>query len=83
MPRECVELYDLIGKGDAASAKALFYGMVEALAHIDAPKFVQNVKAGLDILGHEGGPTRPPLLPLDQSEVAALTSVLDDANIRA
>ena len=83
MPGECVELYELVLKSELEKAKALFYSMLEALTYLDAPKFVQNVKAALDILGHKGGPTRRPLAPLDQSELATLTRVLDDAQIKA
>jgi 4-hydroxy-tetrahydrodipicolinate synthase len=40
------------------------------------PKLVQYFKAAQDAVGFAGGPTRPPRLPLNDSERAALEEAL-------
>ena len=40
------------------------------------PKLVQYFKAAQDAVGFAGGPTRPPRLPLNDAERAALEDAL-------
>jgi dihydrodipicolinate synthase/N-acetylneuraminate lyase len=75
-PREVVELYELVSAGDLARARAL-YRRVLPLARFDmTPKLVQFFKAGQDAVGLIGGPTRPPRLPLNTADRAALEHAL-------
>ena len=67
-PRDCVELFRLCGEGRLEEARAV-YARLLPLARLDMrPKLVQFFKAGMDIVGREGGPTRPPRLALDADE---------------
>jgi 4-hydroxy-tetrahydrodipicolinate synthase len=67
-PRECVELFRLCGEGRLDEARAV-YGRILPLARLDMhPKLVQFFKAGMDLVGREGGPCRPPRLELTAEE---------------
>jgi 4-hydroxy-tetrahydrodipicolinate synthase len=75
-PREVVELYDLVSAGDLARARALYRRLLP-LARFDmTPKLVQYFKAAQDAVGLRGGPTRPPRLPLNAAERAALEAAI-------
>jgi 4-hydroxy-tetrahydrodipicolinate synthase len=72
LPRQCVRLWDLCAAGDLPAAREL-YAQLLPLSRTDmTPKLVQYFKAALDELGLGGGPCRPPRLPLNESELAAL-----------
>jgi 1-pyrroline-4-hydroxy-2-carboxylate deaminase len=67
-PRECVELFRLCGEGRLEEARAV-YGRILPLARLDMhPKLVQFFKAGMDLVGREGGRCRPPRLELTAEE---------------
>jgi 4-hydroxy-tetrahydrodipicolinate synthase len=67
-PRECVELFRLCGEGRLEEARAV-YARILPLARLDMhPKLVQFFKAGMDLVGREGGPCRPPRLTLTAEE---------------
>jgi 4-hydroxy-tetrahydrodipicolinate synthase len=67
-PRECVELFRLCGEGRLEEARAV-YARILPLARLDMhPKLVQFFKAGMDLVGREGGPCRPPRLELTAEE---------------
>jgi 4-hydroxy-tetrahydrodipicolinate synthase len=67
-PAACVALYDHIREGELDDARAL-YRLLLPLARLDMkPKLVQYFKAALDELGRDGGPSRPPRLPLSEPE---------------
>jgi dihydrodipicolinate synthase/N-acetylneuraminate lyase len=67
-PRECVELHRLCEEGDLASARELYERLLP-LARLDMkPKLVQYFKAAMDMVGRRGGPSRPPRLPLTETE---------------
>jgi 4-hydroxy-tetrahydrodipicolinate synthase len=67
-PRECVELFELCRDGRLEEARAL-YERILPLARLDMrPKLVQFFKAAMDLVGREGGPCRPPRLPLTEAE---------------
>jgi dihydrodipicolinate synthase/N-acetylneuraminate lyase len=75
-PRETVELYDRCRAGDLEGARAV-YRRILPIARFDmTPKLVQYFKAGQDAVGFTGGPARPPRLPLDAAEQAALHDAL-------
>jgi 4-hydroxy-tetrahydrodipicolinate synthase len=67
-PRECVDLFRLCTEGRLEEARAV-YGRILPLARLDMhPKLVQFFKAGMDLVGREGGPCRPPRLELTAEE---------------
>jgi 4-hydroxy-tetrahydrodipicolinate synthase len=67
-PRECIELFRLCSEGRLDDARAV-YGRILPLARLDMhPKLVQFFKAGMDLVGREGGPCRPPRMSLTDDE---------------
>jgi dihydrodipicolinate synthase/N-acetylneuraminate lyase len=67
-PAECVALYEHCRAGELEAAREL-YGRLLPLARFDMdPKLVQYFKAAMDEVGLAGGVTRPPRLPLLESE---------------
>jgi 4-hydroxy-tetrahydrodipicolinate synthase len=75
-PREVVELYDAVSAGDLARARALYRRLLP-LARFDmTPKLVQYFKAAQDAVGLNGGPARPPRMPLKPAEREALDAAL-------
>lgn len=81
LAKECVELYDLMVKGDFTKGKELFFKLLPLFNYIDTSKFVQNVKAGVEILGYSAGPPRKPLLQLEKQEKEELKKLLTEADI--
>jgi dihydrodipicolinate synthase/N-acetylneuraminate lyase len=75
-PREVVELYDLVAAGDLAKARAVYRRLLPVARFDMTPKLVQYFKAAQDAVGLNGGPTRPPRLPLNAGERAALDAAL-------
>jgi 4-hydroxy-tetrahydrodipicolinate synthase len=68
-PRECVELWNHCIAGRLREAKEVYFRLLP-LARLDMrPKLVQFFKAAMDQVGRYGGPTRPPRLPLTESEL--------------
>ena len=64
-PREAVELYNLMTKGDVQSAKALYQELAPVFHWDSQTEFVQAIKLSIDIAGESyGGKTRPPRGPL-------------------
>jgi 4-hydroxy-tetrahydrodipicolinate synthase len=67
-PRESIDLHRLCAEGLLDEARAV-YERILPLARLDMrPKLVQFFKAGMDAVGREGGPCRPPRLELTESE---------------
>jgi dihydrodipicolinate synthase/N-acetylneuraminate lyase len=80
VPAQCVRLWELCASGDLAPARELYADLLP-LAHLDmTPKLVQYFKAALDELGLNGGPCRPPRLPLTDDELAQLRQAVDRAS---
>lgn len=76
IPDACVALHEACANGDFTRARELFRPLL-ALAQLDmTPKLVQYFKAGMDAVGREGGPTRPPRLPLDAAERLRLDAAI-------
>lgn len=76
-PAACVELYELIGRGELEPAGDLYRRLLP-LARFDmTPKLVQYFKAALDQIGLPGGSTRPPRLPLTEAEHDELTAAVE------
>jgi dihydrodipicolinate synthase/N-acetylneuraminate lyase len=75
-PTETVALYDALQHNDLSRARAVYRRLLP-LARFDmTPKLVQYFKAAQDAVGFAGGPTRPPRLPLNPAERAALQDAL-------
>lgn len=75
-PRDCIALYEACRAGDLDTARGI-YSRLLPLSRFDmTPKLVQYFKAAMDEVGLAGGPTRPPRLPLTDSEREALREAM-------
>jgi 4-hydroxy-tetrahydrodipicolinate synthase len=75
-PRECVALYEQARVADLQAAREIYQRLLP-LARFDmTPKLVQYFKAAQDAVGFAGGPTRPPRLPLTETEREDLQQAL-------
>ena len=78
IPKQCADLVRLVvERNEQEKARKLFYSLLPTIKLIDGSKFVQYAKAGLNILGHECGPTRNPLQPLTEPELDQLRKTLN------
>lgn len=76
IPELNIGLYEAVHNNDLAAARNIFYQQVDVLKFITAKGLPRAIKAGLNILGEEGGQLRSPLQPLTESEVTALKNIL-------
>jgi 4-hydroxy-tetrahydrodipicolinate synthase len=75
-PEACVELFERCRAADLEGAREVNARLLP-LARFDmTPKLVQFYKAGQDLVGRAGGPSRAPRLPLTEAEDAALREAL-------
>ncbi len=75
-PRASVELYRASMAADIATALPLYRALHPLLRWDSKTEFVQAIKLSMDIVGRNGGPCRPPRVPLSEaqdSEVRRLT----------
>jgi 4-hydroxy-tetrahydrodipicolinate synthase len=77
-PQPCLDLYAATQAGDYDAAKAIYDELSPLLRFIVAGGLPTTVKAGLDILGTKVGDPRPPLLPLEETGLDELRSLLVD-----
>ncbi|WP_125720450.1 dihydrodipicolinate synthase family protein [Flavobacterium ustbae] len=71
-----IGLYNAIQENDLENARELFYKQLDLLKFIVAKGLPRAVKAGLNILGEDGGHLRNPLKPLTEAETAELARML-------
>jgi 4-hydroxy-tetrahydrodipicolinate synthase len=76
MPREAVQLYNLVRAGDHAGALALWAKMIPSLIYIWHGDYNPAVKAACRIMGYEGGTVRRPIHPLSRDEESRLADTL-------
>ncbi len=82
-PAACAELQRHVQDGDLAAARVL-YGRILPLARLDmTPQLVQYFKAGMDAVGLEGGPCRPPRMALTKEQRAVLDAALEALGAQA
>src|SRR5476651_2027647 len=78
-PDESVALFDLAMRGDKARAAELCAWFLPMLRLDTVPKFVQYIKWIQAEVGRGTPVVRPPRLPLEGDELAAVKKILDDA----
>lgn len=78
IPQLNIALYHAIQQNDLNTARDLFYQQTELLQFIVAKGLPRAIKAGLNILGENGGHLRSSLKPLTAEETAALESILQN-----
>lgn len=76
IPELNVMLFEAISNNDLRTAQKAFYKQLDLLKFIVAKGLPRAIKAGLSILGEDGGHLRAPLLPLTSPEISALTTIL-------
>jgi 4-hydroxy-2-oxoglutarate aldolase len=78
-----MEVYDASQRGETGAATAAQVRMSPLGAKIVGEMGVAGVKAAMDRVGLAGGPVRPPLLPLEADQRAALDGLLSVAELVA
>jgi len=77
MPEQCVELHRLlIDDIDLAAARELWARLWPLCAFLERQSYPAAVKAGCALVGQATGPTRAPLLPLDDDATAELARLV-------
>lgn len=76
IPELNIGLYQAIENNQLREAQDIFYQQVELLKFIVAKGLPRAVKAGLNILGEEGGNLRSPLKPLQEKEIEELKIII-------
>jgi 4-hydroxy-tetrahydrodipicolinate synthase len=82
IPREAVQLYDLVCSGDITAAMTLWSHMIPSLLCIWRGNYIAKVKTASRLRGFDGGAVRAPLTPLStdqEAEIAASLKALDEA----
>jgi len=71
--RPCVELHQAaVVDEDDAAARAWYEKLLPLLAFLESGKYTQRVKACCRLFGRDVGDPFPPLLPVDETDVAEL-----------
>ncbi|CAH0201268.1 MULTISPECIES: dihydrodipicolinate synthase family protein [unclassified Chryseobacterium] len=78
IPELNVSLYNAVEEGNLGKAKDIFYQQFDLLRFIVSKGLPRAVKAGLSILGEEGGNLRSPLQPLTENESEELKKILSE-----
>lgn len=76
IPELTIELYHAIKEGNLEKAKDVFYQQFDLLKFIVSKGLPRAVKAGLNILGEEGGNLRSPLQPLTEKDTEELKNII-------
>lgn len=76
IPELNIALYNAVQQNDLNKARDLFYQQTELLQFIVAKGLPRAIKAGLNLLGENGGHLRSPLKPLTAEETTMLESIL-------
>ncbi len=76
IPALNIALHDAVQRNDFNAAREVFYQQLDLLRFIVAKGLPRAVKAGLQILGEDGGFLRSPLKPLTPAESAELSTIL-------
>jgi len=76
MPREAVQLYDLVSQGNLSEAAALWQRILPAQIFYWTHDYNSSVKAATNLLGGKVGICRKPALPLGDDELAELKHAL-------
>lgn len=76
IPELNIDLYNAVEEGNLEKAKDVFYKQFDLLKFIVNKGLPRAVKAGLNILGEEGGNLRSPLQPMTPDETEELKNIL-------
>lgn len=77
MPRESIQLYELVASGNIAAAMELWSRMLPSLLYIWRGNYIPKVKFASSLRGFDGGAVRAPLQPLCTEEELEITACLE------
>ncbi len=77
MPRESVQLFELVKRGDIAAAMDLWSRMIPSLLYIWRGNYIPKVKAASRQRGFDGGSVRAPLRDLSADQARELAASLE------
>lgn len=77
IPELNIALYEAVQHNNLDEARRLFYLQVDLLKFIVDKGLPRAIKAGLNILGEDGGQLRSPLKPLTRIEISELENILN------
>jgi len=80
-PAECVRLFELCRQGEWEQARVLQARLLPVNQAVGGYLGIPGVKAAMAMRGYYGGPPRRPLLPLGETETAALRTTLTNAGL--
>lgn len=80
IPELNIQLYNAVKENDFTAAQDVFYKQVDLLKFIVAKGLPRAIKAGLNLLGEDGGYLRTPLAPLTAGEVIEMQQILSNNN---
>ena len=81
-PRQANDLFYAAERKNMDEAMKSYFRLLPLFNLLEASgKYVQYVKAGLELLGHSAGPPRKPLLPVSSEEEQALKKIMVKAGI--
>ena len=80
-PKICVDIYQLVLKGDHEAAANLQLRMIPVNNAVTSDYGVAGLKKALDLLGYFGGIPRPPLLPLAETASEKIKETLQQAQL--
>ncbi len=76
LPEKCVELYQLVQRGQHEQAKQLQHVIVLASRRILSENGLAGLKYAMDLRGFHGGSPRPPLLPISEEKKRAIADLI-------
>lgn len=76
IPELNIALYNAVQHNDLDSARNIFYKQLDLLQFIVAKGLPRSIKAGLDLIGVDGGGFKSPLKPMREHEIAQLGNIL-------
>ena len=85
IPQTAMDFYHAVAKDDVATQNRLldtFFLPYLEIRNKSAGYAVSIVKAGARIVGHDGGPVRPPLTDLKPAEVEQLSALIAKAGVK-
>ena len=77
MPKEAVDLYNLVAGGKLAEARDLWRRMFPANRFFWTHVYNASVKAATNLSGRPVGPCRKPVKPLTEIEMAELKEAME------
>ncbi|MFC2095104.1 dihydrodipicolinate synthase family protein [Candidatus Bipolaricaulota bacterium] len=80
-PDQCLAIRDLASAGKWDQAREIQVRLIEANTAVTRRWGVAGLKAAMDLLDHDGGSVRAPLLDLEETEIHSLEKILIDSQI--